>query len=198
MPIVDFHNHYYPPRYLETLQAGQTSVRVTVDSEGNRWFGCADWDFNTSEYVGGVTQHGSAPVLGGVARAHSGPNGGKFESFAPRLFLDAGERFLEIPLDVVVEGFQGGDIEDPDAGGAVSRQALLDKVVDGPEEGCKGFSRSGGGQDQRVLTCGDAGPAEQLRGAGGAVGGGKPPAHRRVEIVQDRLRGHGRPYERTG
>ena len=33
--VIDFHNHYYPPRYLEALQSGASSVRVTVDAEGN-------------------------------------------------------------------------------------------------------------------------------------------------------------------
>jgi aminocarboxymuconate-semialdehyde decarboxylase len=35
MAIVDFHNHYYPPPYLDALSAGGTQVRVTVDAEGN-------------------------------------------------------------------------------------------------------------------------------------------------------------------
>ena len=35
MPVVDFHNHYYPPRYLEALQSGRSSVTVTVDGDGN-------------------------------------------------------------------------------------------------------------------------------------------------------------------
>ena len=35
MPIIDVHNHYYPPSYLDALRAGPSTVRVTVDSEGN-------------------------------------------------------------------------------------------------------------------------------------------------------------------
>ena len=35
MPIIDFHNHYYPPKYMQALQSGQSSVKVTIDSEGN-------------------------------------------------------------------------------------------------------------------------------------------------------------------
>jgi aminocarboxymuconate-semialdehyde decarboxylase len=35
MKVIDFHNHYYPPRYMQALQAGQSSVRVTVDADGN-------------------------------------------------------------------------------------------------------------------------------------------------------------------
>jgi aminocarboxymuconate-semialdehyde decarboxylase len=35
MAILDFHNHYYPPAYLQALQAGGSNVRVTIDHEGN-------------------------------------------------------------------------------------------------------------------------------------------------------------------
>jgi aminocarboxymuconate-semialdehyde decarboxylase len=35
MAIVDFHNHYYPPPYLDALRSGGTQVRVTADADGN-------------------------------------------------------------------------------------------------------------------------------------------------------------------
>ena len=35
MPVIDFHNHYYPPNYMKALQSGQSSVKVTIDSDGN-------------------------------------------------------------------------------------------------------------------------------------------------------------------
>jgi len=35
--IIDFHNHYYPPAYLDALRSGQSAVRVTTDTEGNPW-----------------------------------------------------------------------------------------------------------------------------------------------------------------
>jgi aminocarboxymuconate-semialdehyde decarboxylase len=35
MRIVDFHNHYYPPEYVEALTSSVSSVRVTYDDEGN-------------------------------------------------------------------------------------------------------------------------------------------------------------------
>lgn len=35
MRVVDFHNHFYPPEYLEALRAGPTRVEVTTDPEGN-------------------------------------------------------------------------------------------------------------------------------------------------------------------
>ena len=35
MSVIDFHNHFYPPAYLDALRSGTTSVRLTVDAEGN-------------------------------------------------------------------------------------------------------------------------------------------------------------------
>ncbi|MBI1786175.1 MAG: amidohydrolase family protein [Acidobacteria bacterium] len=35
MPIIDFHNHYYPPAYLDALRSGPSAVEVTIDTEGN-------------------------------------------------------------------------------------------------------------------------------------------------------------------
>jgi len=35
MLVVDVHNHYYPPKYLDALRSGPTSVRLTIDAEGN-------------------------------------------------------------------------------------------------------------------------------------------------------------------
>jgi aminocarboxymuconate-semialdehyde decarboxylase len=33
--IIDFHNHFYPPEYLEALRAGPTAVKVWTDADGN-------------------------------------------------------------------------------------------------------------------------------------------------------------------
>ena len=35
MPVIDVHNHYYPPAYLGALQSGPSNVQVTTDNEGN-------------------------------------------------------------------------------------------------------------------------------------------------------------------
>jgi aminocarboxymuconate-semialdehyde decarboxylase len=35
MPIIDFHNHYYPPKYIEALEKGPSAVRITHDDQGN-------------------------------------------------------------------------------------------------------------------------------------------------------------------
>lgn len=35
MAIIDFHNHYYPPAYLDALRKGPSAVKVDVDADGN-------------------------------------------------------------------------------------------------------------------------------------------------------------------
>lgn len=35
MAIIDFHNHYYPPAYLDALRNGPSTVKVDVDADGN-------------------------------------------------------------------------------------------------------------------------------------------------------------------
>jgi len=35
MRVIDFHNHYYPPAYLDALRSGSSTVKVTIDAEGN-------------------------------------------------------------------------------------------------------------------------------------------------------------------
>lgn len=33
--IIDFHNHYYPPEYLDALKAGRSAIRMDYDEQGN-------------------------------------------------------------------------------------------------------------------------------------------------------------------
>jgi len=35
MRIIDFHNHFYPPAYLDALRSGSSAVEVTIDADGN-------------------------------------------------------------------------------------------------------------------------------------------------------------------
>ncbi len=35
MTVIDVHNHFYPPEYLDALRSGKSVVRVTTDSKGN-------------------------------------------------------------------------------------------------------------------------------------------------------------------
>lgn len=33
--VIDFHNHFYPPEYLEALQTGSSNIKLTYDSDNN-------------------------------------------------------------------------------------------------------------------------------------------------------------------
>jgi len=35
MPVIDVHNHYYPPEYMQAIERGPSAVRITHDAEGN-------------------------------------------------------------------------------------------------------------------------------------------------------------------
>ena len=35
MPIIDVHNHYYPPEYIKALEHGPSAVKITYDNAGN-------------------------------------------------------------------------------------------------------------------------------------------------------------------
>ena len=35
MAIIDFHNHYYPPKYLDALERGPSTIRITRDAANN-------------------------------------------------------------------------------------------------------------------------------------------------------------------
>lgn len=35
MSILDFHNHYFPPEYLESIRSGPSAFRITEDEKGN-------------------------------------------------------------------------------------------------------------------------------------------------------------------
>ncbi len=35
MKIIDMHNHFYPPEYLEAIQTGPSNIKVTFDSDNN-------------------------------------------------------------------------------------------------------------------------------------------------------------------
>ena len=35
MTIVDCHNHFYPPEYLQAITSGQSNVKITYDEDRN-------------------------------------------------------------------------------------------------------------------------------------------------------------------
>ena len=52
MPVIDFHNHYYPPRYMDALRTGLSNVSVTIDAERNPVLQYAGVNYLMSEAVG--------------------------------------------------------------------------------------------------------------------------------------------------
>ena len=51
--IIDFHNHYYPPEYLDALRKGPTAVQLSTDDEGNPVIGYPG-DYNVAVGAGSV------------------------------------------------------------------------------------------------------------------------------------------------
>ncbi|MDD5543217.1 MAG: amidohydrolase family protein [Acidobacteriia bacterium] len=35
MAVIDFHNHVYPPEYIEALRVGPSAYKITIDADGN-------------------------------------------------------------------------------------------------------------------------------------------------------------------
>ena len=35
MTVIDVHNHYYPPAFIDALRAGTSALKVSDDAEGN-------------------------------------------------------------------------------------------------------------------------------------------------------------------
>ena len=77
--------------------------------------------------------------------------------------------------------------------------------VEGPEEGCEGLARAGGGDDEGVATLADALPCAFLCGGGRAEGAAEPLANGGGEVgecighvsIMTRVTGH-LIYERCG
>ena len=120
--------------------------------------GCGDED------VGRVA-HDVAPLaLGGVARAGGRAQGGHGAPGPLRLEGDAGQRRPQVAVDVVGQGLEGRDVEDPAPLLLERGRLLTDEPVDDPEEGGQGLARSRGRQDQAVLALADGLPALLLGG----------------------------------
>ena len=117
-----------------------------------------------------------APVGGGrVAGAGGDPDVGHRQPRPLGLHGHAGERRPQVALDVVGEGLQRRDVEDPAARLLlVGRRRVGGQPVEGPEEGGQGLARPGGGQDQGVGAAADRLPA-LLLGRGGRVERGLEP-----------------------
>jgi aminocarboxymuconate-semialdehyde decarboxylase len=64
MPVIDFHNHYYPPEYVQALRSGGLAVKMTVDADGNP---CVHYPGDTNILVPG---HRDLEYRRGVLEKH--------------------------------------------------------------------------------------------------------------------------------
>ena len=97
------------------------------------------------------------------------------------LVADAGERLLEVLLDVVRERLQRRDVEDVHLVREPVREALDHQVIDCGEECRQRLARPGRGGDQRVTVPGRDRPGAGLRLRGRGKAAAKPPGDGRVE-----------------
>ena len=84
--------------------------------------------------------------LGRVAGAEGGADAVRRVAEFEGDLLDLGEGVLEVALDVVAEGFQGGDVKDVDFVGERLLLGFADEAVDGDEEGGEGLAGAGGAE----------------------------------------------------
>ncbi len=109
-----------------------------------------------------VLRHSRPFTRGRVARAYRHADG----DVRPAAFLedrlDALQRDLQVGVDVVAEGLQGGHVDDLRAFRQRAVLALADQVVDGCQKGRQGLARARGRRDQRALPLLDDRPGALL------------------------------------
>ena len=105
-------------------------------------------------------------ALGGgrVARAHPGADLDVRQAAAPQFLADAGERKLQIAVDVVGERLERRDIDDLRRVGQPAIQPLADQIVDRGEKRRQRLAGAGGRRDQRVAARFDRRPRLGLGG----------------------------------
>ena len=134
-----------------------------------------------------LAAHARALVLRGVAGAHEGADLDLRQAQGGELLADAGERGLEVAVDVVGERLQRGDVDHAGLiGQAVGGKPALDQRIDHGEEGGERLARTGRGGDEHVALRGDRRPRRRLRGRRGREGAAEPVLDRRMKVT-----GHG-------
>ena len=139
----------------DVLDAAQDLARLAREQEIQA-LGRRDED------VGGVAGDLAAVLGRGVAGSAGDGDLGRLVAEPLGRQADAGERGTQVALDVVGQGLERGDVEDPDVAGlaALRRRAwVLGEAVDRVEEGGQGLATPRGRVDERVLAAGDGGPA---------------------------------------
>ena len=140
------------------------------------------------EDFGRAAGHAPAIGLGGVAAARHRADVRPVHAVLGSQRVERGQGAEEVAGDVVVEGLQGRDVEDPDRS---CGELAAGELVDGPEEGGERLSAAGWGGEQDVGTLGDDGPGELLDGCRRAHLLGEPGADERVEAREGVMSGAG-------
>jgi len=113
---------------------------------------------------------------------------------------DPGQRRPEVPLDVVGQGLERRDVEDPDVTGVLARRGrgrVAHEPIEAPQERGEGLAAPGRGVDQGVVTGRDGRPALDLGASRFGERRAEPIADRRAERPEW-VGVDGRPGRRPG
>ena len=135
---------------------------------------------------------------GRVARAHPGADLDIGQAGLPQLFPDAGQRRLEVAMNVVRQGLEGRDIDHLGRVGQTSFETLPDQIIDRRKECGERLARAGRGRDQRMAARFDCGPGLGLGSGRRRECLGEPCRHRRMEQLFEASRGSRRVQTRVG
>jgi hypothetical protein len=137
------------------------------------------------EHVGRPAHQGLAAGARRVAGADRDAQRGEHEPLGGRRGPELGERPGEVLLDVVGEGAERRDVDDP---GGVRQAARLERLAEEPvergQEGRQRLARAGGGGDEDVPPRGDERPGLRLWRGGGPEPRREPAADEGVERLQ--------------
>ncbi len=136
--------------------------------------------------VGRAADHRLPLGLRRVAGAHAGPDRRRDEPELRGHLGDAGERLLEVALDVVAQGLQRRDVEDGRLVGQLAALRRAEERVDADEERGQGLAGPGRRCQQRVAAREDVRPPGDLRVGRRAEAAAEPLANRRVQGVEHR------------
>jgi hypothetical protein len=139
----------------------------------------------------GLAHHLGALPARGVAGADADPDVGWREAQLAGDLGDLGQRPFQVLGDVDRQGLQRRHVHRArPLRHVVALGVGLVEPVDGHQEAGQRLARTGGRRDQRVVTCGDEGPARRLRWGGALREAPQEPlGDRRVEGAEDRVLG---------
>ncbi len=128
--------------------------------------------------------HGRALIRGGVARADACADAMRGQAHGFQLMVDAVERAVQIPVNVIAQRLERRDIDHVGAVFEPAFKAELDEFVDGGEEGSQGLARARGRGDEGMLMGLDGRPSAKLNVGRGFECGFEPLARGGMEVAE--------------